>query len=261
LADTTYPDWPLPVLNAEFNHAPSLANSIGDFMYWDAVNQVVKPANALADLGSAVLMQNAFARLFMGVARSKQLATDAVPHPARLGISLVAEFPCVSSTFVVGDYVGLNYAAAALAPQQLVKVAAPNLAVGRVVKAYAVATTKVKAWVMSRYLLGLPDRYSTIGSGQGSAGAASVLTDDNLPVTVDLGPFLVCTPSGNRTKALPLETTAGGMEFYFANLSGTNTVTFTSSAGAAIAGNGAVPLGKSAQLWCDGVRWAGLVSA
>jgi hypothetical protein len=257
MPDNQYVYWAPAQINAEFTHPASTPNSIGDLLYWDAVALVVKPANLLADLGSLVLMQSAFARLFMGVANSKQLATDATPRNARILIDGVWEFPCVAgSTFVVGDHVGINYLAPALTPQQVVKVNVGNLAIGRVIKAYPTATAKVKIRIMSRYLLGIPDRFSSFGPGS----APIVLADDNSAVTLDQGLLLSCNASSPRSKNLPSEAQSQGTEMNFTNF-GSATVTFLSSTGLGIRGNGAVPSGKSAFLWCDGTNWTGLVSA
>src|SRR5581483_5945182 len=108
---------------------------IGDLLYWDSGTNTVKPAGQLSDQGSAAKQQANFSRLFVGVSNTKRQSTDAGTTVAvRVLIDGVWEFPCDSSTFAIGDFVGPSYNTNVLRNQQVAKVAGPHMAIGRVVK-------------------------------------------------------------------------------------------------------------------------------
>src|SRR5262245_37542089 len=117
------PNWPLSQLNAEFNAPASLAIFIGDLLYWDSGNNVVKPFSQLADTTTEARQQASAARLFMGVANSARLATDAVAGPVRVMVDGLWEFACDSVAFAQGDFVGASYNVNVLRDQQVDKVA------------------------------------------------------------------------------------------------------------------------------------------
>lgn len=150
-----FPNWQPSQINAEFTHQASVLAEIGDLLYWDPATTTFKPASSLADQGSAAVQQRLFASLFAGVSNSKQLASDATARGARPIIDGIYEFPCASATFAMGDYVAPTYDTNVLKDQELTKVTDRSLAIGKVVKRYASATTKVKVRLTSPLLNGL----------------------------------------------------------------------------------------------------------
>lgn len=84
-----------------------------------------------------------FQARFIGVAAQASASGDT--DDIRVSTAGVFEFPCASSTFNEGDFVGVNDNAGgtALVDQELIKVTDPRQAIGRVVKAYASAVTTI----------------------------------------------------------------------------------------------------------------------
>src|SRR5262245_49965638 len=154
MASQQFPNWEPSQINAEFFHAPSILTEVGDLVYWDAAAGFVKPASSLPDGGTAAATRASFAPLFMGISNSQQKADDATGRNARILIDRVVEFPCISGTFAVGDLVAPAYSAG-LADQVLDKTATAGEAIGKVVKRYTTATTRVKVRLTARQLVGL----------------------------------------------------------------------------------------------------------
>lgn len=257
MANTYHPFWAPGQINAEFNGPASLAISIGDLLYWDSANNVVKPFSQLADLGAEALQQADAARKFVGVANTARLSTDTAAGNVRVMIDGIYEFNCESNTFTVGDYVGPSYNVNVLRDQTVDKVAAAHLAIGRVVKRYASATTKVKCRLMSRYLLGMPDRFHSIGSvGQGLDRTATTATG-NITLTVDSKPVQVIDPNGaNRNVTLPAVAQSHGLLFFITHSGSANTLAVKNPGGTTI---GTVGQGQAAIAWCDSTGWSCLV--
>lgn len=92
---------------------------------------------------SLAVTQPQFKDRFIGVAA--QASASGATADIRVSTAGVFEFPCESSTFNEGDFVGANDNAGgtALVDQSVVKVTDPRQAIGRVVKAYASAVTTV----------------------------------------------------------------------------------------------------------------------
>jgi hypothetical protein len=152
------PSWPVSWaanLNAEFSHKASEAAFEGDLAWYDAANHCLRSANTFTDAGVAAGTQQAFAAVFAGVFASKQLSTDATGRNARVVTDYIWEYPCASSTFAVGDFVTPTYTGGVLSAQQLTKTTDPVLAIGRVVKEYQSATTKVKVRLTATQLVGV----------------------------------------------------------------------------------------------------------
>jgi hypothetical protein len=172
MSNTYFPGWRVSDINAELFPVASLAVNIGDLLYWDAANHVPRPFSALADQLSAAAQQAALAPLFLGVANSARLASDALVATAlRILTDGIWEFACDSATFEPGDYVGASYNTNIARDQQVAKVGTASLAIGRAVKRYSAATTKVKVRLMSRLLLGFE---GTLGASAEAPGANTV---------------------------------------------------------------------------------------
>lgn len=135
---------------------------IGDLLFQQASDgNNPKPASdigAIGDGGHANLAaaQEAFHDEFLGVAISNSPSgnTDAVT----VATGGVFEFPCASATFAIDTLVGptANGGGTALLDQQLIAVATPNLAVGRVAKDYPSATTKILVEIVATVSHGGP---------------------------------------------------------------------------------------------------------
>jgi len=246
----------------------STAVAAGNLLYWDSGNSVAKNASARADKGSLVLNQCDFAALFLGVALDQRLSTEtSTGNDSRRLVCLdgVFDADCASSTFEVGDLVGIDRSATpANYDSQVIKVTNPALAIGVVVKREPSAVTKVRCRLTSSFLSSDRDR-RPLGLGGAQGVGATTLSDAAATLTVGSNPILNMVPTAARNVTLPNEAVAAamGLVFVFTNNSaGANTVTFKASDGTtAIKGNGAVPQNKTGYFWCDGTNWNGLVSA
>jgi hypothetical protein len=158
------------------NHATGVATALGDLLYVsDPVNGLVSPASQLVDQGNAAQTQRLFASLFAGVANSTQGVSDATARPASVLTDQIFDaFPCVNSTFQVGDFVAPSYSAGILNTQLLVRVTDASLAIGEVLSAAAVATTTVRVQFTSRTLDGLTS--SALMNATVTAPPAAALT-------------------------------------------------------------------------------------
>ena len=249
--------WPVSDINAEFTGPASTAIAVGDLLYW--ASTVVQPFSSLADAGTEALQQTGAARLFIGVSNTQRLSTDAAAGNVRVLVDGIYDFPCESNTFAIGDYVGPSYNTNVLRNQTVDKVALPHMAIGRVVKRYSSATTKVKCRIMSRYLLGMRDRFGDIGGiGQGLARTATTASG-NITLTVNSNPSQVIDPnSADRTVTLPAVASSNGMKFYVNHAGTANIIIINNPAASAI---GALAPGESAYCWCDDTGWKVILGA
>ena len=127
---------------------------IGDLVYLDTDD--AKPASSQADQGTEIANQELFHDNFAGVAMQRSRSGDT--NPIRVASRGVFEFDCPSSTFEVGDLVGVDEATSGtqLENQQVDAVATANLAVGRVAKRVNPAGTSVLVDVVSTVSHGGP---------------------------------------------------------------------------------------------------------
>lgn len=139
--------------SAEFQFFPVASASVievGDACYYDAANDQVLSASALADAGTLAANQEAFHDLFVGVAQSRSLAGET--KDVRICTKGVVEFDADSASFNPNDLVGLVEVGTgdALEPQKVGIVATTNLSIGR---PYSVqpSTTKVLVNILSSY--------------------------------------------------------------------------------------------------------------
>jgi hypothetical protein len=225
-SNNMFPSWsPNPAFpeNAEFPNKGSEAINIGDLLYWDSSNNCVRSFSNYADQGSAAAQQAALAPLFMGVAASAALSTESTTRAVRIWTDIILEMPCDSGTFAIGDYVGVSYSTGARNQQVAGVGNAAALAIGRVVKRYASAATKVKCRLMSRYLNGfnamaglnayglLP--VATIAATGSAQGDAATLT----------GQFNLVT-GADATKGVILPTATPGMTVEVKNSDAANAI-------------------------------------
>lgn len=246
--------WPVGDLNDDLTPPASLAESIGDLLYYDAANHVVKPFSAKTTLASEALDQADAAQYFVGVANSARIATQTDSTGSmRVVIDRIFEFPCVSSTFEPGDLVGPTWdGGAALVDQKVAKVTKPHLAIGEVLKRYSSATTVVKCRLMGRFLDPLREPRG-IGGMQGTSSADGADADTTL--TVASSPIQKIVPTAARTYTLPAEAQSAGLQFFFVNNSaGAFSITIKDAAANTIC---TVAQNKRAIVFCDGAKWYG----
>lgn len=147
---------------------PETVIEIGDLLWQDVDD--AKPASMLLkelDLGrgpgtDAASLQEQFAARFLGVAMQRSRSGDTTP--IRVATTGVFEFDCPSSTFELGDLVGiLQYADGTdpelsgrlkLCNQKVTKVINSQYAIGRVAKREAIATTSVLVDIRSTVMTG-----------------------------------------------------------------------------------------------------------
>ena len=244
----------------EFVADASLQIDIGDLVYLDVDD--AKPASSQADQLSETLNQALFARNFVGIAVSSRQSTDSAAGVVRVQTEGLVEYPCVSSTFEIGDLVGADEAGSgtALEDQQVRKVTSPHLAIGRVVERYSSATTKVWIELINRatrdQLAGTtfaPAAVAAAGSAQGDAGA---LSD---------GMNYVSAADGTKGVVLPTGTPGRQVRVY--NLHASNGLKVYPHSGGDIndgTGDAAVTIeGKTLAIFecVDGTTWAAIYTA
>lgn len=178
MADVNHLKKPADDQIQEFVADASLQIDIGDLLYLDTDD--AKPASSQADQLSETLNQALFAKNFAGVAISSRQSTESSAGVVRVQTDGLIELPCVSSTFEIGEYVGADEASngTSLEDQQVRKVTSRGLAIARVVKRYASATTKVWVELMNRAsrTIAAPQASTAVaaaGSAQGDAAALS----------------------------------------------------------------------------------------
>lgn len=127
---------------------------IGDIVYLDG--STVKPASALTPGATKAATQQALHNNFLGVAMQRSRVGDTTP--IRVATTGVFELACAAATFTPGALVGVDQAVGAttLVAQQVVAVAAENLAIGRCAKLVNPADTSVLVAIVSTVMYGGP---------------------------------------------------------------------------------------------------------
>lgn len=121
----------------------------------DLVTGTPVAAGSVAWNTNLATTQEAFHDVFLGVACQRSRAGDV--DPVRVATRGVFEFDCAAAQFALGALVGpAKQTGDLLEPQKVVAVATPNLAIGRVVKAYPANTTKVLVEITSTVVHGGP---------------------------------------------------------------------------------------------------------
>ena len=130
--------------------------AIGDLIWQDTgASNVPKPAADITWNTNIATTQEDFHDKFMGVALDASRSGDT--NQIRVATAGVFEFDCASATFKAGDLVGTaKQTGNAIENQKVVAVATANLAIGRVEKDYASATTKVLVRIDSVVMTGGP---------------------------------------------------------------------------------------------------------
>lgn len=125
---------------------------IGDLVYLDTNN--AKPASSQPDQGLESDNQALFADNFLGVAMQRSRSGDA--DPIRVATTGVFEFDCPSTTYELGDLVGVDEASSgtALENQQIASVANADHAVARVARRAPVPTTNILVDIRSTVMTG-----------------------------------------------------------------------------------------------------------
>lgn len=120
---------------------------VGDLVYLS--DGKANSASAFTPSSTIAATQTAFAALFLGVAMQKSVAGSAAP--IRVATSGVFEFDAPSTTYALGDTVGIYESAdeAALDNQKVVKVADAADSIGRVTRVESSASTVVLVAVRS----------------------------------------------------------------------------------------------------------------
>ena len=142
--------------------AASTAISVGDLLFWDTTNKVLKPFDQYVATNNVSVDQAAIRAVFAGVALQGKLAADAsAGYPAFNGEAItfapdaLYEATCAAATFEPGDLVAASVAAASgagnVANQTLVKTTDANEALGYVVERYASNTTSVRVRLIGRW--------------------------------------------------------------------------------------------------------------
>ena len=110
--------------------ASNVAIEIGDLVFWDAAT--IRPACETQTASTFEDTTTDFASNFLGVALQSS-PLDVAPS-IRVATSGVFEFDCERATYRLGELVGvaLNAQTQKLANQKTLKVAAPELAIGKV---------------------------------------------------------------------------------------------------------------------------------
>ncbi len=123
---------------------------IGDLLWLDTDD--AKPASSYTWTTDAATTQSGFQGKFLGIAMQKSRAGDTTP--IRVATRGVFEYECVSNTFTLGGYIAPNTSSSLLEDQKLVKLSSSTGAIGRVVRHYGSATTKVLCDIWSKVVQG-----------------------------------------------------------------------------------------------------------
>lgn len=230
----------------------SIAVDMYDLMFYDSDD--VKPASSQSDKGTELKNQVAFARNFAGLARDAKLATDTDAVTSFPIIThCIATMDCDSATFERGDMVAAVEASGgtALENQKVVKTTDPTLAIGRVVKRYGSATTRVKVEFIAAQLRSLKQNPS---KGPLVCGGSNIETlTGNKTLTVDDARVQVLDPDGAKDVTLPPEADSAGDSFIIVNAaSGAEAITVKDDAPATV---GTVSQNETAIFFCDGTTW------
>ncbi len=127
---------------------------IGDLVYLDTDD--AKPASAQADQSSEAANQTLFSSKFTGVAMQRSRSGDTTP--IRVATTGVFEFDCAAATLEIGDLLGPHEDAGGtyLLNQEVKKVSATNVAIGRCVKRAPTNTSRVLVDIVSTVVKGGP---------------------------------------------------------------------------------------------------------
>lgn len=115
--------------------------SVGDLLYLSSGKAL--PASSLSPETTVAATQAAFSAAFLGVAMQKSVAGDTTP--IRVATTGVFEFDAASTTYGLGDKVGVYESAdeADVAAQTVAKVSLLAGAIGRVCRVESSATTNI----------------------------------------------------------------------------------------------------------------------
>ena len=133
----------------------STAFSVGDLLYWDTTNKVLKPMDRFSATGVAATDRATLAAVFAGACGLGKLAADtSTGYPGFNNGDLIAiqdiiyEADCVSTAFEPGDKVSVVIAAGTgvdkVSNQAVAKTVVTSEAIGIVVQRYGSVTTKVR---------------------------------------------------------------------------------------------------------------------
>ena len=146
------------------------------------VSNAVKSFTTLGDSGTKAQNQAAAAAIFAGVANVA--VTSGNPASIQVATAGVFEFDCASATFNVGDLVApIGTGAASAVGVSATSVEAttdPSGAIGKVVKKYASATTRVQVEIFSTTAA----RPNAVGYVTGQGGTVTQLTSKSTGATL-----------------------------------------------------------------------------
>lgn len=224
-------------------------------MYYDGND--IKPAASLADQGTSDLNLSYFARNFAGIALDSRLATDTdaetkfpfSPHQ-------IAVFDCASTTFEFGDLISAveNSGGDGLENLTVAKTQNPAMAIGRVMKRYATATTRVEVELIGAHYRAL----TSINTQKGLVNPAAVALAETLAAdkTIDLNEprVLSLDPGGaGRDVDFPAEALCAGDSWFINNTAdAAEALTLKNDADGTI---GTVGQNECGIAFCDGTNW------
>lgn len=133
--------------------AASTTIEVGDLCYWDDSNNVAKPLTSLTTGATEALDQQSIAEQFCGVALNQRLSSETTTGDnSRRDFSAdgIFLFPCPSTTWEIGDLVGVSWnGGSALANQVVAKVTEVGRAIGVCVERTTGAVTQVRVRLLS----------------------------------------------------------------------------------------------------------------
>lgn len=194
-------------LPRQFPFVGSLAIAVNDLCYYNG-SSTIYPASSQTDQGTLEANQRLFARNFCGRSCDHRNAADPAVTNFPIQERWTEEVECVSATFNVGDLVGAceNSGGTALVNAKVRKVTDRSLAIGRVLKYYASATTRV-----------LVEFVSNVDPGQiqrPECGGVEVVTADRTVLAAESGmTYNTAGAAGTVTFAMPAATV--GLKFRF----------------------------------------------
>ena len=125
---------------------------VGDLMYWDSTEEAARPVSYLTYGDSLGETQKNVAPLFLGMSEDRSRVDD--DEDIEVQASGIKEYVCASTTWKVGDLVGIddNAGGTALTDQQVINVTNPDKAIGVVAKRVSSADTTVQLEIFPKGL-------------------------------------------------------------------------------------------------------------
>lgn len=225
---------------------------VGDLLWLDTTNFVVKPASEQTDQLTEISNMYMFAQNFIGISGTRKAAGKAAN--IRVITEGEYEFDCASATWEVGDLAGSPEDAGGtfLEDQKVKKTTSVNSAVMVSVKRATSATTRHRFRLLTRTVGIAPRPLPNFNSASATlAGTKTLLLDDAIVQVFDPG-------GANRDVNLPLAARSKGRMYIIHNSADNPEILSIKDGVTTIC---TPTQNETAWVFCDGTTWRGIVGA